>query len=128
MGATDPTPTDPHCSSAPTVVEGENITEAQAMARIIPLSSNPLPAVSPFFATQIDRIVVEYSSNNGATWQVMSLPNAGGNGRAPVGDTRYRIPLNLAAANYWFRAHFEKNGVQVGTTSAVINEAGQVVG
>lgn len=128
VGATDPAPGVAGCSNTPTVVDGENISDTDAMARMIALPSNPLPAVSPFFASDIDRIVVEYSSNGGSTWQAMNLPNAGGGGQAPIGDTRYRIPLNLAAADYLFRAYFEKNGVKVGNYSAIINEAGQVVG
>ncbi len=127
VGSTDPSPADPACSTTPTAVDGENLDDTEAMARMIALSSNPLPSVNPIFATQIDRIVVEYSTNNGGTWQTMNLPNAGGGGLPyPVGDTRYRIPLNLGTANFVFRAHFERNGAQVGEHSVVINEAGQV--
>lgn len=129
VGAVDPTPGNPACTSTPTLVEGEVISGSQAATRITQLSSNPLPGVSPFFASQIDRIVVEYSTNNGSTWQLMPLPNAGGSGLpAPIGDTRYRIPLNLSTANYVFRASFERAGARVGEYSATINEAGQIVG
>jgi hypothetical protein len=127
IGATDPTPTDPNCTPNPTAVEEDNVS-GSPLDRMIALSSNPLPSVSPFFATQIDRIVVEYSTNNGATWQAMTLPNAGGGGLpAPVGDTRYRIPLNLNTAAYVFRASVQQGGAMVGTYSVTLNEAGQVV-
>lgn len=127
VGAANPSPTDPNCSATPSLVEGEDISDAQALARMIEVSSNPLPAVSPFFETEIDRIVVEYSSNGGSSWSPLNLPNTGGAGRDPIGDTRYEIPLNLAAGTYLFRAHFEKSGAQVGEVSAVINEAGEIV-
>jgi hypothetical protein len=128
IGATDPTPTDPNCTTDPTVVEEDNVS-GSPLGRMVELSSNPLPAVSPFFSTQIDQIVVEYSTNNGASWQTMSLPNAGGGGLpAPIGDTRYRIPLNLSTANFVFRASFRQGGAMVGAHSVVLNEAGQVVG
>src|SRR5262249_48082356 len=39
-GASDPHPGDPACGSSPTVVEGETISETEAMARMIPLSTN----------------------------------------------------------------------------------------
>lgn len=129
VGAIDPAPGNSACTSTPTLVEGEVISGTQAATRITQLSANPLPGVSPVFATQIDKIVVEYSTNGGATWQVMNLPNAGGGGLpAPIGDTRYRIPLNLNTAAYVFRASFERGGARVGEFSATINEAGQVVG
>lgn len=127
VNATDPAPGNPACTSTPTLVEGEVITPAQASARMLQLTSNPLPALTPFFATQIDRIVVEYSTNNGASWQVMNLPNTGSGGTPPVGDPRYRIPLNLNTANYVFRASFERNGARVGEYSLVIDEAGNTV-
>jgi hypothetical protein len=127
IGATDPTPTDPNCTANPTVVEDDNVSGSN-LDRMVALASNPLPALSPFFATQIDQIVVEYSTNNGASWQAMTLPNAGGGGLpAPVGDTRYRIPLNLNSANYVFRASVRQGGNIVGTYSVTRNEAGQVV-
>lgn len=128
VDAVNPSPTNPACTTAPTLVEGEQISGRQAATRITQLTSNPLPAVTPFFATQIDRIVVEYSTNAGATWQAMALPNAGGGGLpAPIGDTRYRIPFNLGGADYRFRAWVERSGARVGEYSVVINEAGQVV-
>jgi len=127
IGATDPTPTDPNCTPNPTVVEDDNVSGSN-LDRMVALASNPLPGLSPFFATQIDQIVVEYSTNNGASWQTMTVPNAGGGGLpAPVGDTRYRIPLNLNSANYVFRASVLQGGNMVGTYSVTRNEAGQVV-
>jgi hypothetical protein len=127
IGATNPYPGHPNCSSAPTAIDADNISDTQARQRIVALTSNPLPGISPFFATRVDRIVVQYSSNGGATWQTMNLPAAGASGRPPVGDTRYRIPLNLASANYLFRAYFQRGGTRVGSISSVINESGQAV-
>jgi hypothetical protein len=126
-GSSAPSPSDPNCRTTPWLVEGENISPAQALARIIPLTSNPLPGVSPFFATNVERIVIEYSQNGGSTWQPLSIPNTGGGGFGPLGDPRYRIPLNLASADYYFRAWYEQGGVRIGEISLVINEAGQVV-
>lgn len=124
VGSTRPTPSDPKCSTTPTVVTGDKITSAQARQRVVALTSNPLPATSNFFATQIDRIVIEYSSNNGSTWRQMA--SGGSRGRPPLGDTRYRVPFSLSSGTYLFRAHFERNGARVGS-SVVVNEAGQVV-
>jgi hypothetical protein len=73
----------------------------------------------------MDEIVVEYSTD-GRTWQTLSLPNTGRPGLAPVGDTRYRLPLDLADANYMFRASYRKMGGRVGATSQVIDETGAV--
>lgn len=127
VGAANPTPTDPNCATDPTVVHEDSVS-GDPRARLIALSSNPLPAVSPFFATQIDQIVVEYSANGGATWQTMSLPNAGGGALpAPVGDTRYRIPFDLNAADYVFRASVRRNNAVLGAHSVTVNETGKTV-
>jgi hypothetical protein len=125
VGATTPSPNSSDCSTSPTIIGADKITVTQARAQITALSSNPLPAANSFFATQIDRIVIEYSSNAGATWRAMA--SGGASGRAPLGDTRYRIPFSLASGTYLFRAYFERNGARVGAT-AVVNEAGQAVG
>lgn len=124
MDAANPGPTDPNCRTTPWVVEGEDMNFTVAAARFIPLDSNPLPSVSPFFATAIDQIVVEYSDNNGGSWKPLNLPNTGGPGTPPIGDPRYRIPLDLSAGNYLFRASYRKNGQPVGSMSAVIDEQG----
>jgi hypothetical protein len=97
---------------------------SDASARFVQLSSNPLPQVNPFFTTRIDQIVVEASRDNGATWQTISLPNTGGPGAPPVGDTRYQLPLDLNAGNYVFRASYRLNGAQVGDYSLTVNEDG----
>ena len=103
------------------------MVDSVALSRFIQVSTNPLPAVSTFFRTAMDEIVVEYSSDGGTTWQALSLINTGGPGSPPIGDTRYRIPLNLSSADYRFRAFYRLNGAKVGETSQVINEAGSVV-
>jgi hypothetical protein len=115
------------CRTTPTQVEGENISDSQALARMIALASNPLPGISSFFRTQVERIVLQYSTDSGATWQNMSVPNTGSPGSAPVGDPRYRIPLDLNSANFFFRAWYERGGAKIGETSAVINESGAPV-
>jgi hypothetical protein len=125
MDAVNPSASDPNCRTSPWVTEGEDMDAAAISSRIIPLQSNPLPGISPFFATGIDEIVIEYSTNGGSTWQVMNVQNAGGPGSAPVGDTRYRVPLALNTANFLFRASYRKNGGVVGSMSAAINEQGQ---
>jgi hypothetical protein len=127
VDAINPSPTNAKCTANPTAIDADNISVAQARQRIVALTSNPLPAVSPFFNTQVDRIVVEYSTNSGASWTRLNLANTGGAGRPPLGDTRYRIPLNLASANYVFRAWFERGGTRVGAISAVVNETGQAL-
>jgi hypothetical protein len=123
-GSANPSPSDPKCRANPWLIEGEDMSAATAASRFIPLQSNPLPGVSGFFKTQIDQISAEYSSDAGKTWNALQLLNAGAPGSAPVGDTRYRIPLNLAVADYLFRATFMKNGVKTGEMSPVIDEAG----
>lgn len=125
VDSANPSPSDPKCSTSPTVVEGDDMTAAETQSRFIPLQTNPLPGVSSFFKTSIDEIVVEYSTD-GRTWQTLSLPNTGGPNSAPVGDTRYRLPLNLADANYLFRASYRKMGGRIGATSEVVDEAGAV--
>jgi hypothetical protein len=125
-----PSASHPNCSTSPSpqLVGGDELTPGQALARITPLTSNPLPGISAFFSTQIDRIVIEYSNNGGATWQPMNVPNTGGGAfPAPIGDPRYRIPLNLGDAAYRFRAWYERGGAKVGETSLIIDETGQVV-
>ena len=45
-------------------------------------------------------------------------------GTPPVGDTRYKIPLNFNAGNYLFRAQYYLNGAAVGPVSVAVDEAG----
>jgi hypothetical protein len=123
MDAANPSPTDPNCKTAPWVISGDDMTVEEAQSRFIPLQSNPLPDINPFFRTSIDEIVVEYSTD-GRTWQTLTLPNTGSPGSAPIGDTRYRLPINLNDANYLFRASYRKMGGKVGAMSGVIDEAG----
>jgi hypothetical protein len=120
-------PSKASCTSSPTVVEGETISASEAASRFIALQSNPLPGISPFFKTDIEEIVVEYSADGGTSWQAMALANAGAAGSAPVGDTRYAIPFDLDGGDYRFRAFYKKLGVKVGETSAAVNEAGGTV-
>jgi hypothetical protein len=115
------------CRTTPWLVEGEDLPFTVAAARFIPLSSNPLPSVSPFFKTGMDQIVAEYSSDGGRTWLQMPLENAGGPGKPPVGDTRYVIPFGLGSAAYQFRAYYKLDGAKVGQTSVVIGEDGNAV-
>lgn len=124
IGSSNPSPNDPACRTSPTAIGVDGISVSQARQQITALSSNTLTSNS-FFATQIDRVVVEYSRNNGASWTVMATGGAAG--RAPYGDLRYRIPFSLSSGNYQFRAHFERNGARVGSV-ATINESGQAVG
>lgn len=126
QNAKQPTAKDANCRTAPWAVEGEDLPFTVAAARIIPLSSNPLPGQNAFFQTRIDQIVVEYSKDGGA-WTALQLPNAGGPGSAPIGDTRYAVPLNLNDGTYRFRASVRLNGVQVGATSSIIDENGQTI-
>jgi hypothetical protein len=120
IGAANPARNNSDCTPSPTAIGVDDVTLAQARQQITALSSNPL-AGNSFFATQIDRIVIEYSRDAGATWTVMAA--GGSSGQPPLGDTRYRIPFNLTSATYLFRAHFERNGARVGATTTV-NEAG----
>jgi hypothetical protein len=126
VGSANPSPSDPKCTSNPTVVEGENLDPATAASRFIALQSNPLPAINGFFASKIDQIAIEYSADGGRTWNALQLPNTGKAGLAPIGDPRYRIPLDLNAADYRFRATYMKNGVKAGNTSQPIDETGNV--
>jgi hypothetical protein len=127
MNAAAPSKDSSECSSTPSVVEGENISSAEAAGRFIPLQSNPLPGLSSFFRTEVEEIVVEYSSNGGASWQALALPNTGAAGSAPVGDTRYAIPFDLDDGDYRFRAWYKKHGVKVGATSDAVGEDGAAV-
>ncbi len=122
-GADNPSRSHPDCRTAPWLVEGDQISKAQAAALVTETFENPLPEQSPFFATAIDRIEVEYSADNGP-WRSLSLPNAGGNGASPIGDLRWAIPLNLDDSVYRFRASVSSGGRRVGRFSAVIGEAG----
>jgi len=121
IGSTNPSPNDAACSTRPTAIGVDGISAAQAQQQVVALSANPLPSTSPFFTTHIDRVVVDYSSNGGATWRRMA--SGGAPGRPPYGDTRYRIPFSLASATYLFRVTFEGNGARVGSPT-IVNEAG----
>lgn len=123
-GAVDPSPTNPKCRTEPWHVEGEDVSASVAATRIIPLQENPLPKISPFFTTSIDEIAAEYSRDGGRTWNRLNMPNMGGPGSAPVGDPRYKLPLNLGDADYLFRASYLKNGGRVGEMSRVVDETG----
>jgi hypothetical protein len=128
LNAAAPSATSPDCRFTPWLIQGERINAAQATARVVHMSSNPLQAVSPFFRTQIDSVVIEYSRVGGGTpWRALTIANTGGTGSAPIGDMRYRIPLTLTADNYRFRVRLISKGVQIGQTSLSINEAGVVV-
>lgn len=126
QNAAAPSATDASCSWTPLAIEGEDMSFSDVAARFVALSSNPLPKINPFFRTNMDEIVVEASTNNGASWNTVALPNTGEPGSPPTGDLRFRIPLNLAAANYLFRASYRFNGAMVGEYSLPINEAGTV--
>jgi hypothetical protein len=127
VDSANPSPADPKCSSSPTIVEGEDMDAATAASRFIALQSNPLPEISSFFATKIDEIAVEYSGDAGKTWSPLALPNTGKAGLGPVGDPRYRIPLDLNAADYRFRATYKKNGAKMGETSLPVDETGNAI-
>jgi hypothetical protein len=124
MDSDNPSPSDPKCSTSPSVVESDDMSLAEAKSRFIPLQANPLPEVSPFFKTSIDEIKVEYSTDGGKTWNALSLPNAGKPGAGPIGDPRFKLPLNLGDADYRFRASYLKNGGRVGEMSLVVDEGG----
>lgn len=117
---------DAACSRTPLAVEGEDMSFTDASARFVQLQSNPLPQVNAFFQTRIDQIIVEASRDNGGSWQVVSLPNTGSAGVPPVGDTRYRIPIDLNSGNYIFRASYRLNGAPVGQHSLTVSENGTV--
>jgi hypothetical protein len=124
--AAQPSATDANCSRTPLQLEGENMAFSDIAARLVPLSANPLPSVTPFFHTEMDQIMVETSTDNGATWKALPLANTGGPGSPPLGDLRFAIPLDLSAADYLFRASYRLNGAAVGEPSLAINEAGTV--
>jgi hypothetical protein len=124
IGAETPSPNASECSYAPSAIGADDVSAAQARQQITALGTNTL-ASNSFFATQIDRVVVQYSNNGGNTWAAMA--SGGASGRAPLGDTRYRIPFNLSGGTYLFRAYFERNGARVGSPTT-IDEAGQSVG
>ncbi len=124
QNAATPSASDASCSRKPLAIEGEDMSFSDVATRFVELPSNPLPEVNPFFRTQIDEIVVETSRDNGASWQRLSLANTGGPGSPPVGDTRYRIPVDLDSGDYLFRASYRLNGSQVGQHSLSVNEAG----
>lgn len=124
IGSTNPSPNDPACSTSPTAIGVDGISVAQARQQITALSSNTLTSNS-FFATQIDRVVVQYSNNGGGTWTTMAT--GGSSGSAPRGDLRYRIPVSLSSGTYLFRAYFERGGARIGSITTV-NESGQTVG
>jgi hypothetical protein len=126
QNAAAPSATDANCSRTPLAIEGEDMSFSDAAAQFVQLEANPLPQVSPFFQTRMDEIVVEYSRDNGTTWQPLAMPNTGGPGSPPVGDLRYRIPLDLNAGNYLFRASYKLNGAPVGQHSLSVNEDGTV--
>jgi hypothetical protein len=123
IGSTNPAPNDPACRTSPTAIGVDGVSEAQARQQITALSSNTLTSNS-FFATQIDRVIVQYSSNGGRTWATMAT--GGSTGGAPRGDLRYRIPVNLSSGTYLFRAYFERSGSRVGSITTV-NESGATV-
>lgn len=120
VGSNRPSGNDRRCTSDPTAIGVDGITLAQARRQMTSNSSNPL-AGNPFFATQIDRVVVEYSSNGGRTWAVLAADGAPG--RPPRGDLLYRVPFDLRRGTYLFRAHFERNGAHLGP-AVTVNEAG----
>ncbi|MES1199703.1 MAG: hypothetical protein ABUS48_06965 [Pseudomonadota bacterium] len=124
LNAATPSPSDPNCHSKPWLIESDGMTAAQAIGRTAELTSNPLPSVSTFFATQIDQIIVEYSSNGGTSWQALGLLNTGSPGHPPNGDLRFKIPLDLNAGDYRFAAYYMRNGAAIGHQSRIINEAG----
>lgn len=121
IGVADPSPHNPACSDRPSAIGVDGISQQQARRQIVALTSNPLSAI-PFFATRIDRVVVEYSDDRGRSWRL--LADDGSAGHPPRGDLRYRIPFSLSRANYLFRAHFEHRGRRVGA-AAIIDENGR---
>lgn len=123
IGVETPSPNASGCSYNPSAIGADGVSTVQARQQITALTSNTLTS-NPFFATQIDRVVVQYSSNGGRTWTQMA--SGGASGRAPLGDMRYRIPVSLSSGTYLFRAYFERNGTRVGDI-ATVNEAGQTV-
>jgi len=127
LNASTPSADSPDCRTAPWVVESDTLTESETTKRFVALSTNPLPGVSPFFRTSMDEIVAEYSLDSGESWISLPLLNAGRAGSPPVGDTRYRIPLDLDDGAFQFRAHYRLNGANVGEISSPIDEDSKVV-
>lgn len=123
-GADKPSASHPNCRADPWRIEGDRISKEEAAKRVIPLFDNPLPGESPFFATRIDRLEVEYSIDGGP-WLALDLPNTGGMGKAPVGDLRWRVPLDLNTGAYRFRARFSLGGKAVGEPSQPVDEQGR---
>lgn len=119
VGAARPSPRDPHCTPDPTAIGVDGVTVAQARRQMLAQRTNPLD--EPFFATQIDRVVVEYSQNGGRSWSVLAAD--GSAGAPPRGDLLYRIPFALERGTYLFRAHFARNGARPGP-AVTINETG----
>ena len=122
VGAVEPSAASPDCRATPEAIESDTTTRSKAAARIVRLSANPLPGINPLFRTAMDEIVVEYSKDNGETWTMLPLLNAGGPGSPPVGDTRYRIALDLDDGAFQFRARYRLNGADTGEMSVPINE------
>lgn len=124
VNATTGTASDPNCRTKPWAIEGEAISSAEAAQRVTPISSNTLSASSVLFNTQIDQIVVQASTNNGASWTTLSFPNAGHSGSPPIGDTRYRLPSGYTASSCLFRAYYMIHGAKIGVNSRTMNGAG----
>lgn len=122
LDAIDPSAANPDCRTTPWIVESDTISEGEAATQIVRLTTNPLPGINPFFRTAIDEIVAEYSTDNGVSWIGLPLLNAGGPGSPPVGDTRYRVPLDLDDGTFQFRARYRLNGANVGEMSVPIDE------
>jgi len=127
LNASKPSADSPDCRTSPWVVESDTLTESETAKRFVALSTNPLPGVSPFFRTSMDEIVAEYSLDSGDSWISLPLLNAGRAGSPPVGDTRYRIPLDLDDGTFQFRAQYRLNGANVGGISAPIDEDSKIV-
>ncbi len=127
LGASEPSASSPDCRAAPWIVESDTLTGSEAAERFVALNTNPLPGVSPFFRTSMDEVVAEYSPDRGDNWIALPLLNAGRASSAPVGDTRYRIPIDLDDGALQFRARYRLNGANVGDMSASIDEDSKIV-
>lgn len=127
LGASKPSAQNPDCRAAPWVVESDTLTESDIAKRFVALNANPLPGVSQFFRTRMDEIAAEYSLDSGDSWLSLPLLNAGRPGSAPVGDTRYRISLDLDDGAFQFRARYRLNGANVGDMSASIDEDSRMI-
>jgi len=126
-GADAPSASHPKCRREPTRIDAEKLSPEAARARVTRLRDNSLPEVSPFFRTQIDRIDVQYS-RNGGPWRDLALPNTGAGAEAPVGDLRWRIPLDLKDGAYRCRAAVFAGGRQLGEWAQPIDESGRPSG